>query len=78
MTTQFSERLREARTRAGLSARKLDELAGITTGHTTLIESGRREAPSVETVRKLAGALNVSLDWLVNGEPDDHATEPAA
>lgn len=63
----LAERLREARERAGLSARALDEKAGITPGHTTLIESGRRESPAVETIRKLAEALGVSIDWLVTG-----------
>lgn len=61
-------RLREARERVGLSARALDEKAAITPGHTTLIESGRRESPAVETIRKLAAALGVSIDWLVTGE----------
>lgn len=63
----LAERLREARLRAGLTARALDEKAEITSGHTALIESGRRESPAVETVRKLAAALGVSLDWLVTG-----------
>lgn len=63
----LAERLREARERAGLSARALDEKAEITAGHTALIESGRRESPAVETIRKLAAALDVSIDWLVTG-----------
>lgn len=60
-------RLRDARERAGLSARALDERAGITPGHTSLIETGRRESPSVDTVRKISEALGVSLDWLIAG-----------
>lgn len=63
----LAERLREARERAGLSARGLDEKAGITAGHTTLIESGRRAKPTAEIVGKLAAALGVSIDWLVMG-----------
>lgn len=65
----LAERLHEARCRAGLSARALDGKAGITVGHTALIESGRRERPAAETVRKLADALGVSIDWLVSGSP---------
>lgn len=72
----LADRLREARERAGLSARALDERAEITPGHTTLIESGRRENPAVETIRKLAAALGVSLDWLVTGHDAADATGP--
>ncbi len=73
---RLAERLREARERLGLSARALDEKADITAGHTALIESGRREHPAVETVRKLAAALDVSLDWLVTGTDRADATGP--
>ena len=65
--SNLAERLREARERVGMSARELDGKADITPGHTTAIEKGLRRAPSVETVRVLADALGVSLDWLVTG-----------
>jgi transcriptional regulator with XRE-family HTH domain len=63
-----SERLRESRERHGLSAKALDVKAGLTKGHTSLIESGRRTKLAAETAQKLAVALGVSLDWLLGGE----------
>ncbi len=60
-----ADRVREARERIGLSARALDKKAEITAGHTTAIESGGRQRPAAETLRKIAGALGVTLDWLM-------------
>ncbi len=65
----LATRLRFARDDAGLSARALDAAAGITAGHTSQIEAGRRTAVAIETVRRLAEALGVSIDWLVTGFP---------
>ncbi len=65
--SELATRLRATRIKAGLSARALDRKADITAGHTTLIESGRRVDPSSETMRKLASALDVSVDWLLSG-----------
>lgn len=61
------ERLAWARGAAGLSARGLDRKAGLHGGHTQLIESGRRVDPSSETVKRLARALGISIDWLIDG-----------
>mgnify|MGYP003766576231 FL=1 len=60
-------RLRWAREKSGISARRLDELAGLSPGHTSAIESERRLDPSTSTVAALARALGISLDWLVDG-----------
>ncbi len=71
----IASRLRTARDNIGISARELDRRAGLTQGHTSLIETGER---SIEagTAAKLATALGVSLDWLVLGRgdgPESHA-----
>lgn len=66
--SDFSARLREARELVSdLSARGLDELAGLTHGHTWMIESGQRGEPELKTAAKLAKTLGVSLDWLAFG-----------
>ena len=60
------KRLREERKIT--SASDLDELAGLSRGHTWLIESGERgKSPSANTARKLASALGVTLDELLEG-----------
>lgn len=63
----LAERLKWAREQTGMSARALDKLAHLHGGHTTLIETRRRKRPDSETVRALARALGVSLDWLIDG-----------
>lgn len=67
-------RLRFARSLAGVSARRLDSIAGLQPGHTNAIESGRR--PNIESVtaEKLSTALGISLDWLILG----NGREPTA
>lgn len=48
----------------GLNARALAAKAGITPAYLSQIETGKREG-AVETMKRLAGALDVSLDDLV-------------
>lgn len=68
MTTTIGERLRHARVAAGdLGTRELDRLAGLTVGHTSAIESGRRPSIEARTAARLACVLGLSLDWFVNG-----------
>lgn len=59
--------LRAAREAAGLKARELDRLAGITEGHTSFIENGKITNPSTDTARALADVLGLSLDYLLGG-----------
>jgi transcriptional regulator with XRE-family HTH domain len=49
-----------------LSQENLAERAGIHRTQITLIEAGRRQ-PRIETVLKLAGALEVSMESLFEG-----------
>lgn len=77
----ISERLREARIIAGLDAKRLDKLAGITPGHVRLIENGIREHPAATTLSRIAAVLGLSLDWLIDGRgkrPSDRAIRAAA
>lgn len=60
-------RLRYARKLTGKSASAIDAEAGLTRCHTWQIETGRKPRIELETARKLAAALDVSLDWLVSG-----------
>ena len=68
-------RLNAARSLVDVSARELDRLARTTEGHTSLIESGVVQNTTLETAGKLAGALGVTLDWLLNGSGDAPTTE---
>ena len=55
----FGNRLREARVRAGFSQSELEELSGIPKARLSRYENGHVE-PSIQTLARLARALNVS------------------
>jgi len=61
----FKDNLRKLRTKKGLSQEKLARLADISLNTLTKIESGFAKKPTIQTVVKLAKALDVSLDELV-------------
>ena len=62
----FGSRLRERRTREGLSLRALGEAAAVHFTWISHLEAGRRE-PSLGTVYQLANALRVDAGWLAFG-----------
>jgi transcriptional regulator with XRE-family HTH domain len=66
--TGIGPRLREARTREGLSLRALAADLGVTAALLSQIETGRTQ-PSVSTLYLLVGRLGISLDWLLGVEP---------
>ena len=61
----ISQNIKENRKKKGLSQDKLAKLADVT--HTTLVklESGANNNPTIKTLRKIADALEISLDELV-------------
>lgn len=64
-----AERVKWARERRGLTQAELDEISGLTIGHTGSIERGTRENPSSITIAKLARALRITPQWLMFGGP---------
>jgi len=62
----LSENIKRLRKKNGISQDKLAKLADVT--HTTLvkIESGANTNPTIKTLKRIANALSVSLDELVN------------
>lgn len=63
----IGKRLRHARERRGFRSRELAREAGLASeSHVSLIEGGR-PVDSIDVISKLADALHVSMDWLVNG-----------
>jgi transcriptional regulator with XRE-family HTH domain len=61
----LSENIKNIRKKKGLSQDKLAKLADVT--HTTLvkIESGANDNPTIKTLKKIADALEATLDELV-------------
>jgi transcriptional regulator with XRE-family HTH domain len=63
----FGTRLREARLSAGLSQSELEDLSGIPKARLSRYENGHVE-PSIQTLNRLARALNVSEASLLGDE----------
>jgi transcriptional regulator with XRE-family HTH domain len=63
----FGTRLREARLGAGLSQSELEDLSGIPKARLSRYENGHVE-PSIQTLNRLARALNVSEASLLGDE----------
>lgn len=57
--------VRELREMRGWNQGQLAAFAGLHPQHVNMIESGRRENPSAETMAKLAAALRVSVDHIL-------------
>jgi transcriptional regulator with XRE-family HTH domain len=74
----LSERLGRLRSRAGLGNRELDRAAGISAGHSWLIENGQRPNPELKTITALANALGSSIGWLASGEGQEPTDEQIA
>ncbi len=64
----LSENIKKLRKKKGISQDRLAKLADVT--HTTLvkIESGANDNPTIKTLKKIANALEVTLDDLIKGQ----------
>ena len=61
----IAKNIKKQRAKLGISQDKLSKLAGITLHTITKIESGATPDPRIETVKKIADALGVSIDDLM-------------
>ena len=64
------QRLRDLRTRNGLSLRALAELSGLNVNTLSLVENGK-SSPSVSTLQQLALALGVPIASFFESEPEE-------
>jgi len=68
----FAQRLRELRKQKNLSQTELAKLAGVHYNHIGRYERGASR-PTADTLRRLADALGVSGDYLMDGSVEDAA-----
>ena len=61
----LKDNLKKLRKQEGYSKLKLEAICGISRRTIMLIETGRSKNPRIETVKKLAETLNVSVDELL-------------
>lgn len=66
-TRVFAERLKKARTDAGLNQSDLAQQLGV--GQNAISNYERGSTPKLETAVRIAEILHVSLDWLLGLEP---------
>lgn len=66
--------IRELRTSASLSQRKLAKRLGVDASYISHLESGRRD-PSIELLRKLAKATNAPISLLIAGALETEVSE---
>jgi DNA-binding XRE family transcriptional regulator len=62
---QIAKNIKKYRNKHGISQDKLSKIADVTLHTLTKIESGATSDPRIETVKKIANALGVSIDDLV-------------
>jgi len=65
---QMNERIKKIRKQKGLSQTDLGERIGVSQQVITNYERGLRE-PDIETLLKIAGALDVTLESLIGEKP---------
>lgn len=68
----FAQRLRELRKQKGLSQTELGKLAELHYTHIGRFERGT-SLPGSDTLKRLASALEVTSDYLLEGTPNDAA-----
>ncbi len=72
-SSDFSERLRTLRKQKNLSQTELGKLADLHYTHIGRFERGISR-PSGDTLKRLADALDISSDYLLEGSTEDSAT----
>lgn len=80
MTTTVAERIAQAREAKGITAYALSKLCQLSTSHVSMIERGLRPKLEIETVIRIARALESTTDWILTGagEPPAYMREPKA
>ena len=61
----IAKNIKKYRNKLGISQDKLSKLASVTLHTLTKIETGATPDPRIETLKKIAKGLNVSIDDLI-------------
>ena len=64
--SNITKNLRKLRKAKGLSQEKLARLADVANNTIIKIEAGKNQNPTLDTLKKIAEALEVSIDDLIN------------
>jgi transcriptional regulator with XRE-family HTH domain len=61
----IKETIKQQRKKIGISQDKLSKIAGVAYNTIVKIESGENKNPTIETLRKIAKALEINVDDLI-------------
>lgn len=65
MSNNISENLKKLRSKKGLSLEKIARLADLSLNTIVKVENGVNQNPTIETLTKIAKALEVGVDDLI-------------
>jgi transcriptional regulator with XRE-family HTH domain len=74
-SVEIGKRLAWAREAAGLSGRRLADLAGLSSPYLLKLERGDYVSPGVDRVGHVAGVLGLDLNWVLSGVGEPPAVE---
>lgn len=63
--TNLAKKVRQLREKLDLSQEKLARLADVSNNTIINIEAGKQDNPTIDTLKKVAKALNVSVEELI-------------
>lgn len=63
--TNLARKVKQLREKLGLSQEKLARLADVSNNTVINIEAGKQDNPTIETLKKIAKALEVGVDGLI-------------
>lgn len=63
--TNLAKKVKQLREKLELSQEKLARLADVSNNTIINIEAGKQDNPTIETLKKVAKALNVSVEELI-------------
>ena len=63
--TNLARKVKQLREKLGLSQEKLARLADVSNNTVINIEAGKQDNPTIDTLKKVAKALNVSVEELI-------------
>ncbi|HVJ50328.1 helix-turn-helix transcriptional regulator [Desulfitobacterium sp.] len=66
---ELGKKIKELRKNKNYSARELSERSGVARSLISQLETGKRQSTSMDTVYRLAKALDVTLSYLFTEEP---------
>ena len=64
-SSTIAKKIKQRRKEVGLSQDKLSKLAGVAYNTIVKIESGENPNPTIETLKKIAKALNAPIEELI-------------